>query len=186
MQLGPQFRLCSSSEHLPTPDELSLKQNSCTPVTVISTKVPAQTHCKPNQRWVTETTVTQHFISTPYYHVSDIYFPKKNWLQATLWDLGPISGCVYTHYTVIIGSRGFSPKCVCHKMSVSSHRSKSNFPVKVRKYINRNEILYWASEHLHWRSGQEAADCFLLLLQDVTLHSWLMSCNPTVWAQGHI
>lgn len=53
------------------------KQNSCTPVTVISTKVPAQTHCKPNQRWITETTVTQHFISTPYCHMFLTYTSLK-------------------------------------------------------------------------------------------------------------
>lgn len=66
-------------------------------------------HTASSQQWITETTATQHFISTPYCHlnyllshVSDIYILKKNWPEVTLQDLSPISGCVYAYCTEII------------------------------------------------------------------------------------
>lgn len=53
------------------------KQNSCTPVAVLSTKALAQIHCKPTHQWIREATVMSHFIPTPYCHISDIYMLFK-------------------------------------------------------------------------------------------------------------
>lgn len=102
-------------------------------MTVISTKAPAlQAKLAVTNR---DNCNTAFHLSSLLPHVSDIYIPQKNWPEATLWDLSPISGYVYTHYTEIIEFHSFSQICVCHKMSVSSHRSKSNFAVKVREHI---------------------------------------------------